>query len=111
MGRQRKREDVVRGARLKHARKQAGYDTAAEACDELDLHYTTYQAHESGWRAFDRKTARQYASLFRVNVDWLDEDIGPMRGGYGEAPDPLSGLSPGDRQMVENLIGHLKSKS
>lgn len=109
MGTKRNPEDIVRGRRLKLAREQAGYDSAAEAVDELDLHYPTYQAHESGWRGFDRQTARKYAELYRVNVDWLDEEIGPMRGNAGHQ-DPLAGLSPERRREALAFIDFLKNK-
>lgn len=109
MGTQRKPEDIERGRRLKLAREQAGYEKAVEAVDELDLHYPTYQAHESGWRGFDRKTARKYAEMYQVNVDWLDEGLGPMRGGAGHH-DPLAGLSPEKRREVLDFIDYLKNK-
>jgi DNA-binding XRE family transcriptional regulator len=94
----------VRGSRMR-ARLPA---MAADAADEMDAEYSTYQAHESGWPAFDRKTARKYAEFFRVNVDWLDEEIGPMKGEV--SPDLLAGLSPEEWRQVLDFISFLKSK-
>lgn len=70
----------------------------------------TYQAHENGWRAFDRAAARKYADFYRVNVDWLDEGLGPVRGRQTTERDPLAGLSVEQRREALDYIAYLKSK-
>ena len=66
--------------RLRHARKEAGFETAAAAAAGLGVPYPTYAGHENGYKgAFRRDEAVKYAKKFRVNLDWLLTGRGPMR--------------------------------
>jgi repressor LexA len=58
-------------ARLKAARKDAGFSSVGEAATTLGVPYPTYAAHENGSRAFDNEAAAFYARRYRVSIDWL----------------------------------------
>lgn len=68
-------EDRIRqeqGARLAHARKQAGYRSARQAAIENTWPESTYRAHEGGSRTIGQDDAERYAKRFRslgVKVD------------------------------------------
>ena len=111
MTRRRTPEDIARGKRLQVARKDAGYETGADAAAEMDVEYSTYNSHENGWRGSHLKIAGKYADFFRVNWEWLLEGPPhPMRGDTKAQPDLLAGLSPEKRQQVLDFIDYLKSK-
>jgi SOS-response transcriptional repressor LexA len=57
--------------RLRHARKQAGFATAADAARCFGWQAPAYTHHENGTRAFDIAAAKRYARAFRVNPGWL----------------------------------------
>jgi phage repressor protein C with HTH and peptisase S24 domain len=57
--------------RLRKAREEAGFSSAANAAKRLGVPYQTYVAHENGNRAFKSDLARKYASAFRVEPEWL----------------------------------------
>lgn len=59
------------GARLKIARKKAGFKSAGKAADALGITHSTYRAHENGQNAFDTEDAKHYAELFDVSLYWL----------------------------------------
>lgn len=69
-------------ARLKQARRTAGFHTAGEAAEALGVEYPTYAAHENGSRKFDLETAALYARRYRVSLDWLIS-------GRGEGPEMI----------------------
>jgi len=58
-------------ARLKAARKDAGFTSVGDAATALNVPYPTYAAHENGSRAFDNEAAAFYARRYRVSIDWL----------------------------------------
>lgn len=58
-------------ARLRTARKNAGFTSVGDAAKALGVAYPTYAAHENGSRAFDNETAAFYARRFKVSLDWL----------------------------------------
>ncbi|MEP0234754.1 MAG: hypothetical protein ABJP02_07370 [Parasphingorhabdus sp.] len=58
-------------SRLRQARINAGYRSAAAAADAMELPHSTYQAHENGNRNFDRRDAAQYGEVFKVSSIWL----------------------------------------
>ena len=66
--------------RLKLARETAGFKTAAEAVRRYSWNEPTYFAHENGSRGFKGK-AVEYATKFKVNLDWLLAGKGEMRTG------------------------------
>ena len=58
-------------ARLKAARRKAGYSSARSAARSLRFNENTYKAHESGRNGFGLADAKQYADAFRVSASWL----------------------------------------
>lgn len=61
----------TRSERLKKARRDAGYRTAADAARALGVPYPTYASHENGSRKFEADEAANYAKKFKVEVNWL----------------------------------------
>jgi DNA-binding XRE family transcriptional regulator len=57
--------------RLKACREAAGYNTGTAAAKELGVSVATYNAHENGHRGLTVTAAIQYATFFRVSLDWL----------------------------------------
>lgn len=57
--------------RLKQARIEAGYRSAAEAAEALGVNYVTYVAHENGNSGFRTDSAEKYARRFGVTLEWL----------------------------------------
>jgi DNA-binding XRE family transcriptional regulator len=57
--------------RLRHAREQAGYETAKAAAESMGASVSTYISHENGTRGFPAKRAIQYARKFKVTEEWL----------------------------------------
>lgn len=57
--------------RLRLAREQAGFTTAAEAAERFGWTVTTYRHHENGTRNFPDATAMEYAKKFKVTPEWL----------------------------------------
>lgn len=66
-------DDVA--SRLVMARKAAGYESARQAADALQMPYPTYAAHENGIRGIGRR-AERYARHFGVSLDWLVRGVG-----------------------------------
>lgn len=64
--------------RLQAARKQAGFDTAAEAAEALGIPYPTYAGHENGSSGFRADKGEIYAKRFKVRFEWLMRGTGPM---------------------------------
>ena len=64
--------------RLAAARKQAGFETAAEAAQALGVPYPTYAGHENGSSGFRAERGEQYARRFKVRFEWLMRGAGPM---------------------------------
>lgn len=57
--------------RLKKARADAGFESAAEAAERFGWKYSTYAGHENGSRGYDIEAAERYAQAFRVRPEWL----------------------------------------
>jgi hypothetical protein len=64
--------------RLYAARKNAGFDTAAEAAEALGVPYGTYSGHENGSSGFRADKGEMYARRFKVRFEWLMRGTGPM---------------------------------
>lgn len=58
-------------ARLREARKGAGFRSIQAAASAFGITNSTLTSHENGTRAFDMETAKRYARNFRVKLDWL----------------------------------------
>lgn len=57
--------------RLRQARLDAGYSSAADAARTFGWEIPSYRSHENGTRAFDIEAAKRYGRAFRVNPGWL----------------------------------------
>ena len=58
--------------RLKWARRESGYDSAADFARRHGLTEVTYRAHENGLRGLSERTDRRYAAALRgANWVWL----------------------------------------
>ena len=72
--------------RLRHARTEKGFDTAAAAAEAFGWNRNTYASNENGNAPFSFRKAKDYAVAFGVRPEWLYDAIGPMRGGAGLVP-------------------------
>ncbi|HSM42171.1 MAG TPA: hypothetical protein VK862_15570 [Afifellaceae bacterium] len=63
--------EATKTDRLRQARQQAGYRSAAAAAAALGAKTPTYTAHENGTRDFGDAEAARYARAFNVAVEWL----------------------------------------
>lgn len=102
--------DIGIARRLREARLASGYESAAEAADAMDLTYGTYAGHENGGRGVPLRSLSRYAAFFRVNLAWLAEGRGQMRGKGIDNPDILDGLPPEARQQALEYIDLLRLK-
>jgi len=57
--------------RLKKAREDAGYETAADFARDHSLSEVTYRSHENGARNFKPDVAKKYAGLLGIDWQWL----------------------------------------
>lgn len=70
-------QDIVRmGARIRAARKAAGFQTAKSFLKKHKFPASTFSQHESGSRIPDDDTLKFYCDTFEVNFDWLKEGKG-----------------------------------
>lgn len=74
-------EDI--GRRLREARERRGFASAAAAARRFNWNVTSYQQAENGTRPPPRDKAAEYATKFKVSLEWLltgavkREDIHP----------------------------------
>jgi len=68
-----------RPTRLRHARTESGYETAAAAADAFGWNRNTYASNENGNAPFSYRKAKEYAGAFNVRPEWLYDAAGPMR--------------------------------
>ncbi len=66
--------------RLRLARTQSGYDTAAAAAEAFGWNRNTYASNENGNAPFSYRRAKEYAAAFGVRPEWLYDAAGPVRG-------------------------------
>src|SRR5579872_7461018 len=65
-------QDIIRiGARLRAARKAAGFKTAKSFLKKHKFPASTFSQHESGARIPDDKMLAFYSNVFKVNFAWL----------------------------------------
>lgn len=76
----------------------------------MDLPFSSYQGHENGNRGVPLNKLSRYAAFFRVNLLWLAEGRGQMRGKGYDTPDILDGLPAEGRQLALEYIDLLKLK-
>ena len=73
--------------RLRAARIEKGYETAAAAADAFGWNRNTYSSNENGNASFSYRRAKEYAAAFNVRPEWLYDAAGGMRSaGDGLAP-------------------------
>ena len=74
--------------RLRLARTEQGYETAAAAAEAFGWNRNTYSSNENGNAPFSYRRAKEYAAAFGVRPEWLYDAAGPMRS------TGVSGLAP-----------------
>lgn len=67
-----------RAYRLRQARLQRGFDTAAAAAESFGWNRNTYLSNENGNADFSYRRAKAYADAFGVRPEWLYEASGSM---------------------------------
>ena len=67
----------LRAARLKEARKAAGFKTAAGAAEHFGWNRNTYSSNENGHAPYSYATAKRYAQAFGVSAQALYDDAPP----------------------------------
>ena len=65
--------------RLRQARLESGFETAAAAADAHGWNRNTYSSNENGNAPFSYRRAREYGAAFGVLPEWLYDASGPMR--------------------------------
>jgi transcriptional regulator with XRE-family HTH domain len=77
-----------RAQRLRQARLDRGFETAAAAADAFGWSRNTYASNENGNAPFSYRRAKEYAAAFGVSPEWLYDAAGSMRpaGAGGLAP-------------------------
>lgn len=83
--------DDGRAQRLRQARQDRGYDTAAAAADAFGWSRNTYASNENGNAPFSYRRAKEYAAAFGVSPEWLYDAAGPMQGGGADGLVPVIG--------------------
>jgi phage repressor protein C with HTH and peptisase S24 domain len=80
--------------RLAWAREQAGFDSASDAAEALDIPAPTYLGHENGSRGF-RGRAEHYAKRFKVNLEWLLTGKGQPKKGLARTTNAVGYIGAG----------------
>lgn len=120
-----------RAERLRQARIDKGFETAAAAADAFGWSRNTYASNENGNAPFSYRRAKEYAAAFGVRPEWLYDAAGPMQGsaepGFvsvvgrvganpegvvlfatGQDPAELAPIPPGgtDKAAALKVVGH-----
>lgn len=90
------------GERLRHARKAAGFDNAADAARERGFHPQNLRDHEAGRRNISADHAAAYGRAFKVSPTWI------LYGGESPAPKPGE-LPPVEMTREVPLIGEVRA--
>jgi transcriptional regulator with XRE-family HTH domain len=77
--------------RLRHARTEKGFETAAAAAEAFGWNRNTYASNENGNAPFSFRKAKDYAAAFDVRPEWLYDALGPMRAAGGSGLVPVIG--------------------
>lgn len=77
--------------RLRHARTQAGLETAAAAAESFGWNRNTYASNENGNAPFSYRKAKDYAAAFGVRPEWLYDASGAMRPAAAAGMVPVMG--------------------
>ena len=101
--------------RLRQARQEAGYETAAAAIERFGFKKSAYINHENGERGLRPAVAAKYARAFKVNVTWLLYGTGDKSGTISqeqiELLDRFNCLPSSDQAMVVRMIDTLLQAS
>lgn len=73
-----------RAERLRQARIDKGFETAAAAADAFGWSRNTYASNENGNAPFSYRRAKEYAAAFAVSAEWLYDAAGSARPPGGE---------------------------
>lgn len=65
--------------RLQQARRDAGFDSAADAAHRFGWKLPTYFSHENGSRGLRKDAAQRYGRAFRVSWAWLLDGSAPKK--------------------------------
>ncbi len=120
-----------RAQRLRQARIDKGFDTAAAAADAFGWSRNTYASNENGNAPFSYRRAKEYAAAFGVAAEWLYDAAGAMHGAavtglvpvighvganpdgavlfaHGQDPAELAPIPPGgtERARALKVVGH-----
>lgn len=120
-----------RAQRLRQARLDRGYETAASAADAHGWSRNTYASNENGNAPFSYRRAKEYAAAFGVSPEWLYDAAGPMQAAseagwtpilgrvganpdgtvlfaHGQDPAELAPIPPGgaERARALKVVGH-----
>ena len=68
-----------RAQRLRQARLDRGFETAAAAADAFGWSRNTYASNENGNAPFSYRRAKEYAAAFGVSPEWLYDAAGSMQ--------------------------------
>lgn len=60
-----------RAARLREARRRAGYQNAADAAEHFGWPVIAYRSHENGLRGLKAHVAKKYAKAYKCSFAWL----------------------------------------
>ena len=68
-----------RAQRLRQARVDRGFETAAAAADAFGWSRNTYASNENGNAPFSYRRAKEYAAAFGVGAEWLYDAAGAIQ--------------------------------
>jgi len=80
-----------RSERLRQARVDKGYETAAAAADAHGWSRNTFASNENGNAPFSYRRAKEYAAAFGVSAEWLYDAAGPMLAAVASGLVPVIG--------------------
>lgn len=80
-----------RAERLRRARIDKGFETAAAAADAFGWSRNTYASNENGNAPFSYRRAKEYAAAFGVRPEWLYDAAGPMQASAAAGLVPVIG--------------------
>lgn len=120
-----------RAERLRQARIDKGFETAAAAADAHGWSRNTFASNENGNAPFSYRRAKEYAAAFGVSPEWLYDAAGPMLAtassglvpvigqvganpdgtvlyAHGQDPAELAPIPPGgtDQARALKVVGH-----
>jgi phage repressor protein C with HTH and peptisase S24 domain len=89
-----------RALRLRQARQDRGFETAAAAVDAFGWNRNTYLANENGNAAFSYRRAKEYGAAFGVRAEWLYDASGSMKTASATGLVPIIGSVGADPEGV-----------